>query len=292
MMIAQRPRSVTIDSLLPTLESPSLTSKRKPRSSSYTVLPSKATSPTPLEFAGRYKIVVVGEDNCGKTCLLNSFSRRTFTMDTAVTYDDGVSTIRYGSKQVEFVMWDLSGCSDYDGLRIELYRDTDLFLVCFDIGNSESLDAAIDIWIPEIQFEEPNASFILVGCKHDLRQEYSLPTSPETSSTISPEYRHTVSKSKAEQVARDWGAKDYIECCAKTGYNIPEVFKSAAQVFLASNEDKSNAYGFKGLSMFRRRKSNDTSEIFYSSYESSTPCRFYPSYATKSYLRRASDAST
>ena len=30
-MIAPRPRSVTIDSLLPTLESPSLTSKRKPR---------------------------------------------------------------------------------------------------------------------------------------------------------------------------------------------------------------------------------------------------------------------
>ena len=51
-------------------------------------------------------------------------------------------------------------------------------------------------WIPEIQFEEPNASFILVGCKHDLRQEYSLPTSPETSSTLSPEYRHTVPKSK------------------------------------------------------------------------------------------------
>uniref|UniRef100_A0A7M5X6W2 Uncharacterized protein n=1 Tax=Clytia hemisphaerica TaxID=252671 RepID=A0A7M5X6W2_9CNID len=210
----------------------------------------------------------------------------------SMTYDDGVSTIRYGSKQVEFVMWDLSGCSDYDGLRIEFKTEIPISSRVLRYGNSESLDAAIDIWIPEIQFEEPNASFILVGCKHDLRQEIPYQHHQKTSSTISPEYRHTVSKSKAEQVARDWGAKDYIECCAKTGYNIPEVFKSAAQVFLASNEDKSNAYGFKGLSMFRRRKSNDTSEIFYSSYESSTPCRFYPSYATKSYLRRASDAST
>jgi len=99
-----------------------------------------------------------------------------------MTYDDGVSTIRYGSKQVEFVMWDLSGkqlnslihkfvspyhlfhknemkikffypiislliyagCSEYDGLRVQLYRDTDLFLVCFDIGDTDSLDAAID----------------------------------------------------------------------------------------------------------------------------------------------------
>ena len=44
----------------------------------------------------------------------------------------------------DFPIFYFSGCSDYDGLRIELYRDTDLFLVCFDIGNSDSLDVAID----------------------------------------------------------------------------------------------------------------------------------------------------
>ena len=96
-------------------------------------------------------------------------------------------------------------------------------------------------------------------------------------------------------MARDWGAKDYIECSAKTGYNISEVFKSAAQVLLAPTEEKSsNVYGFKGLSMFRRRKAADTSEIFYSSYESSTSSnsgKFYPS-LTRNYLRRGSDAST
>jgi hypothetical protein len=99
-------------------------------------------------------------------------------------------------------------------------------------------------------------------------------------------------------VAKDWGAKDYIECCAKTGYNISEVFKSAAHVLLTPNEEKSsNAYGFKGLSMFRRRKTLDTSDIFYSSYESSTSStsslssKFYPS-LTRNYLRRGSDAST
>ena len=30
------------------------------------------------------------------------------------------------------------GCTEYDGLRCELYQDTDMFLICFDIANTES----------------------------------------------------------------------------------------------------------------------------------------------------------
>ncbi len=37
------------------------------------------------------------------------------------------------------------GHEDYDGLRIELYKDADIFLVCFDIGNPESLTNADDV---------------------------------------------------------------------------------------------------------------------------------------------------
>lgn len=37
------------------------------------------------------------------------------------------------------------GHEDYDGLRVELYRDADVFLVCFDIGNPDSLKSADDM---------------------------------------------------------------------------------------------------------------------------------------------------
>ena len=38
-----------------------------------------------------------------------------------------------------------SGHEDYDGLRVELYQDADVFLVCFDIGNPDSLESAEDM---------------------------------------------------------------------------------------------------------------------------------------------------
>ena len=37
------------------------------------------------------------------------------------------------------------GHEDYDGLRVELYQDADVFLVCFDIGNPNSLESAEDM---------------------------------------------------------------------------------------------------------------------------------------------------
>ena len=39
----------------------------------------------------------------------------------------------------------ISGLSDYEGFRCELYRDTDLFIVCFDIGNPQSLENVQEI---------------------------------------------------------------------------------------------------------------------------------------------------
>lgn len=95
-------------------------------------------------------------------------------------------------------------------------------------------------------------------------------------------------------MARDWGAKDYIECCAKTGYNVLEVFKSATQILLSPLDEKNNLYGLKGLSRFRRRKSPETNEIFYFSYDTTVDSlltdKVYPSF-TRNYLRRNSDAS-
>lgn len=43
-----------------------------------------------------------------------------------------------------FLIYNVLGCSQYDGLRVGLYQDTDLFLVCYDITDETSLDNAVD----------------------------------------------------------------------------------------------------------------------------------------------------
>ena len=68
---------------------------------------------------------------------------------------------------------------------------------------------------------------------------------------------------QAERVAAETGAKDYIECCAKTKFNISEVFKLAGHAVLCKNDPsytlqaKPN-FGF--LSRYAKRRSTDIGE--------------------------------
>ncbi|XP_057312998.1 uncharacterized protein LOC130654435 isoform X2 [Hydractinia symbiolongicarpus] len=126
------------------------------------------------ELVGRFKIAVIGDKGCGKTSLLNSFVNRRCEFDVPLLFEEGVSTVRSGTKHVDFVIWDLSGCIEYDGLRYELYKDTDMFLICFDIGDFSTLQNVTENWIPELASYEPNIPFILVGCKHDLRSNSNI----------------------------------------------------------------------------------------------------------------------
>ncbi|XP_065057302.1 uncharacterized protein LOC135685322 isoform X2 [Rhopilema esculentum] len=219
--------------------------------------------PPPME---RYRLLVVGDNTCGKTSLLNSFVNSDFEVDESDCgiFDECITEVLVGTKPIEFMLWDLSGHEEYDGFRIELFRVADIFLVCFDIGDPESFENVEDVWIPEIKYVAPETPFILVGCKNDLRTDASLDyflsvpgMQNEAQSTES------VCKSKAEKTAVESGAAEYIECCAKTRFNITEVFKTAGHVLMLKNDPsyslqlKSNL-GF--LSKYSRRKSTEVGD--------------------------------
>lgn len=215
----------------------------------------------------RYRLLVIGDNDCGKTCLLNAFVKSDFEVDESPSgvFEECTAPVRIGTRQIEFMLWDLSGHEDYDGLRVELYRDADVFLVCFDIGNPDSLKSADDMWIQEIKDEAPETPFILIGCKNDLRTdaniEYFLSVPGMQNETENTE---SVDRPKAEKIAAESGAKDYLECCAKTRFNISEVFKSAAHAVLSKNDPSFNSrdknFGLKNLSRYARRRSTEVQE--------------------------------
>lgn len=64
---------------------------------------------------------------------------------------------------------------------------------------------------------------------------------------------------QALDVAHSTMARDYIECCAKTRWNVKEVFKSAADAILFKNDDKVDEIKsqsvLKKFSWFSRRSS-------------------------------------
>eukprot|EP00794_Sanderia_malayensis_P000552 gene552-1209_t len=218
---------------------------------------SGTSSPATHENLERYRLLVVGDNGCGKTCLLKSFVKSDFEVDDTSSdiFEECMETVRIGTRRIEFMLCDLSGQEEYDGLRIELYHNADVFLVCFDIGNPNSLTNIDDTWIPEIKDEAPNIPFIVVGCKNDLRTDSNLSyylAVPGTQSV--PESSDSVNRIKAEKVAIDSGAKDYIECCARTGFNISHVFQSAANAVLWEQVGCTREGFKKRISVLNQRK--------------------------------------
>lgn len=49
------------------------------------------------------------------------------------------------------------------------YPQTDIFLVCFAVNNTNSFQNARDLWVPEVRHFCPDALILLVGTKMDKR---------------------------------------------------------------------------------------------------------------------------
>eukprot|EP00058_Branchiostoma_floridae_P005060 XP_002590548.1 hypothetical protein BRAFLDRAFT_124528 [Branchiostoma floridae] len=72
-------------------------------------------------------------------------------------------------KPYNMAFWDTAGQEDYDRLRPLSYPQTDIFLMCFDIGNRDSFENISEKWFPEVRHFCPDTPIILVGTKNDLR---------------------------------------------------------------------------------------------------------------------------
>ena len=66
----------------------------------------------------RRKLVIVGDGECGKTCLLIVFSRDEFPeVYVPTVFETYVADIEVDNRQVELALWDTAGQEDYDRLR-------------------------------------------------------------------------------------------------------------------------------------------------------------------------------
>ncbi|KAK0526549.1 GTP-binding protein Rho1 [Tilletia horrida] len=186
----------------------------------------------------RRKLVIVGDGACGKTCLLIVFSKGTFPeVYVPTVFENYVADVEVDGKHVELALWDTAGQEDYDRLRPLSYPDSHVILICFAIDSPDSLDNVQEKWISEVMHFCHNLPIILVGCKMDLRRD------PKIIDELRKTSQRPVSTEEGMAVAQKIGATRYLECSAKTGQGVREVFEHATRAALLAKPGKSRRHG-------------------------------------------------
>ncbi|ELP88395.1 rab9, putative [Entamoeba invadens IP1] len=156
------------------------------------------------------KVVVLGEMATGKTCILhrwvtNEFVRQTATVGCAYSS----KTITYNKKLIKYEVWDAAGQERYRSLSSIYYRNATVALLVYDITRAETFSAVTD-WVEELKTKAPdNVMIIIVGNKNDL----------ETERAVNKESVTDFIKTSDPRIIAN------MECSAKTGDNINEIFE-------------------------------------------------------------------
>ena len=126
------------------------------------------------------KIVMLGESNVGKTCMCARFIQGKFLDDTRMTigatYSTKIITIGGGSandapRRAKLQIWDTAGQERFRSMARLYFREAKIGIVCFDITDKLSLNAA-EYWVKELrQNAGTNILIALAANKSDLAEE-------------------------------------------------------------------------------------------------------------------------
>ena len=168
------------------------------------------------------KCVAVGDGAVGKTCLLICYANNSFPEDYVPTVFDNYNTFIFvDGRTISLGLWDTAGQADYDELRPLAYPATDVFLVCYSVVNTSSFENITAKWIPELRQHMPNTPIILVGTKVDLREDSEMLKN------------QVITEQEGINLAFDAGCISHVECSAKTGFKLEEVFDEAIKSVLS-----------------------------------------------------------
>jgi Ras-related protein Rab-6A len=157
----------------------------------------------------KFKLIVVGDQNTGKSCILNRFANEIFEENYQATIglDFLNKIVNINGQKVHLVLYDTAGQEKFRSLIPMYIREAQIILLIYDITSKESFES-IPKWFSDVlNVKNDEAIFALVGNKIDLND------------------KRVVSYEEGKKLANE---KNIIfeEVSAKDGQNFNELFNN------------------------------------------------------------------
>ena len=119
----------------------------------------------------QYKLIFLGDQSVGKTCILNRYVNNEFTENYQATIglDFQSKNVNIGNQDINILFYDTAGQEKFRSL-IPLYtRDAIIILLVYDISCKESFIHLSD-WLQQLtNVNKDEVIFALIGNKNDLK---------------------------------------------------------------------------------------------------------------------------
>jgi len=161
----------------------------------------------PKKEIPKFKIIFLGDQGTGKSCILNRFVDDKFdeNYQATVGLDFQSKNVKIDNQDIHLLLYDTAGQEKFRSLIPMYTRDANIIMLVYDITRKESF-TNIPIWIKDltnVKFEE--VIFVLIGNKIDLND------------------KREVNKEEGEKYSEE-NNMIFEEVSAKTGENFPELF--------------------------------------------------------------------
>ena len=126
-----------------------------------------------MEEVLKYKMIFVGDQSTGKSCILNRFANNQFDdqYQATIGLDFQSKNVIIKDQDVRLLLYDTAGQEKFRSLIPMYIRESHIVLFVYDITRKESFEN-IPKWFSDVlDIKSNEAVFVLVGNKIDLENE-------------------------------------------------------------------------------------------------------------------------
>eukprot|EP00055_Hartaetosiga_balthica_P000571 m.136937 g.136937 ORF g.136937 m.136937 type:complete len:198 (-) comp11076_c0_seq1:81-674(-) len=164
-----------------------------------------------------FKLLIIGDSNCGKSCLLIRFTNDTFDehMSPTIGVDFKKKSLSLSGTELQLTVWDTAGQDRFKTLTASYYRGAQGIILVYDVTRRKTFEH-ITTWLNEANvYCDENAIKMLIANKIDEPRQ--------------------VSTEEGRELARENNML-FIECSAKTKVGVQQAFEELAQQVLDTPE--------------------------------------------------------